>query len=203
MYITNRTNKTIFIDLANTFFIRQGEATPYYVPSSTSSTSGSSSGAGVNLGGITGALGVGGALGSLASGVTVGGSSSSASTTTTYAQRIISIPPMSKKELDPQLFFPTTKTYSNIYVRRYRQVNWVYYNPRFTQKDFKTGDEIIWTEATSPLKFGKFITYSFYEDMHSIQTIKTDFYIQRTLGFRGCKRLTYSEGTIAFTGYVD
>ncbi len=205
MSITNRTNKTIFIDLANTFFIRQNEATPYYIPSSTSSTSGSSSGVGVNLGGITGALGVGGALGSLASGVTVGGSSSSGSTTTTYAQRIVSIPPMSKKELDPHFFFlkavkgectPWFELYT-YGTRGKKGTGEERCFANFRETKLKDGNVLTWTRDNTPCTFGNFITYSFNENMESTKSLKIDFYIQKAVGFRG-DEISIPNGTVVF-----
>ena len=67
--IKNKTNKTIYIDLGNTFFSRGGEAQPYYIPGETHQYKGGTTGASVNMGAVAGALGVGGALGTLANGV--------------------------------------------------------------------------------------------------------------------------------------
>lgn len=83
--LENKTTKTLYIDLGNSFLMRCGQAEPYYVPLSTSQTSGSSGGVGVNLGAVTSAVGIGGALGTLASGVNVGGGTSSSNTTVTYS----------------------------------------------------------------------------------------------------------------------
>ncbi len=203
--IKNRTNKTIFIDLANTFFIRQDEASPYFVPSATSNTTTGSTGVGVNLGGITNAMGVGGALGSLASGVTVGGSKSSSSTTITYSQRIISIPPMSKKELEAQFFFPEVKKYSIVNILENDYTSSAYCEAYFKDENFKAGSEMTWAEDNSPLKFGKFITYSFDESMNSTGTLKIDFYLRKAIGFHSTsstfrrKHIQFSPGTVAFT----
>ena len=71
--VQNKTNKPIYIDLGNSFYISLGQSTCYYVPSSTTTSSSSGGGAGVNLGSVAGALGVGGVVGQLAGGVNVGG----------------------------------------------------------------------------------------------------------------------------------
>ena len=103
--VRNKTNRTLYIDLGNSFFISMGQATCYYVPSSTTTTHGASSGGSVNLGAVTGALGIGGVAGSLANGINVGGGSTNSTTSTTYSQRVIAVPPMSSVNLPPQYFY--------------------------------------------------------------------------------------------------
>lgn len=98
--LQNKSDKTIYVDLGTSYFILGGEAVPYYIPQATSTTKGHGTGASVNLGAIAGAAGIGGAVGTLASGINVGGGQSSSTSTTTYSQRIISIPPMSSKSLE-------------------------------------------------------------------------------------------------------
>ncbi len=81
--IRNKSDRTIYIDLGNTFLTVNDESRCYYTPSSTSVTEGKSSGVGVNLGLVN-----------------VGGGTSSAQTTTTFTQRVIALPPMSAKNLE-------------------------------------------------------------------------------------------------------
>jgi len=99
--LKNKTNKPIYIDLANSYVLQNEQAKPYYVPTATTSSHGGSSGGSVNLGAVASAIGVGGTAGNLASGINVGGSSTNVSTKTTYSQRVVSIPPMSSLSLDP------------------------------------------------------------------------------------------------------
>jgi len=103
--VKNKTSKTLFIDLANTFFSRGDEAQPYYVPTATATSNGRTSGGAVNMGAVAGAIGVGGALGRLAGGVTLGGSNTQTTTTVEYSQRIVSVPPMSSLSLPVMPFF--------------------------------------------------------------------------------------------------
>ena len=86
----NKSNRTIYLDLGNTFYTSAGKSVCYFTPTSTTTTSSSSKGGSVNLGTIADALGVGGIAGTLANGVNVGGGSTNGTSTTTYAQRIIS-----------------------------------------------------------------------------------------------------------------
>ena len=53
--VRNKTKRTLYVDLGNSFFISMGQATCYYVPSSITTTHGASSGGSVNLGARTGA----------------------------------------------------------------------------------------------------------------------------------------------------
>ena len=103
--VRNKTKRTLYVDLGNSFFISMGQAICYYVPSSTTTTHGASSGGSVNLGAVTGALGIGGVAGTLANGINVGGGSTNSTTSTTYSQRIIAVPPMSSVNLPPQYFY--------------------------------------------------------------------------------------------------
>ena len=126
--LKNKTNRTLYVDLGNSFIMRNGVATAYYIPTSTSTSSSSSSGASVNLGAVAGAIGVGGALGTLAGGVNVGGGNTSGSVSTTFSQRVVAVPPMSVKELDNQLLFPDPYKYKacdGLYIDSSRPNNWV------------------------------------------------------------------------------
>lgn len=199
--IKNKTNRTIYIDLANTFFTRGDNAMAYYVPSSSSSSHGSSSGVGVNLGAVAGALGVGGAVGTLASGVNVGGGKSNGTVNTTYSQRVIAIPPMSSKSLDPQLLFIKDGYFSKGLVidSRYPK-NWL---PtfRFDKNMLKNGEKIKYEESESPLTFSFFATYSSSESFEQIQNAKLDLYLRELIGFP--KGSGMYKGFYNYNVYID
>lgn len=188
-YITlkNKTDKTIYIDLGKTFFMRGTESSPYYIPSATSSTSGKEGGIGVNVGNVAQALGIGGSIGTIANGVNVGGGVSSSSTTTTYAQRIIVIPPMSTKQLAPQHIFPMgcESLYSNlIYVQEYDK-NTFSASIKFENKndELKAGETRLFEENNSPINFGSYITYSFDENCTIINHLNAGFYVHEVIGY--------------------
>lgn len=95
--VTNKTDNNLYIDMTNSFRIsRDGIASAFYDGSVYSSNTEKGSGGGLNLGAVTGALGVGGALGTLASGMNVGGGSSSSMQVTKTEQPVVIIPPHSK-----------------------------------------------------------------------------------------------------------
>lgn len=106
--IENKSDKTVYVDLAASFYVDcNGVSHPFFTNSAyTTSQSGSTGGA-VNLGAITGALGVGGTLGSLASGISVGGSSGNGTSVTTQEQQIVVIPSHSASQ------FPISKSVIN------------------------------------------------------------------------------------------
>ena len=186
--VKNKSGKTLYLDLGNTFIMRKGVAMAYYVPSSTSTSNSSSSGMGVNLGAVAGAVGVGGALGTLASGIGVGGSSTSATVNTTYSQRVISVPPMSVKELDVQLMFPNVETYCDGFgIQGY--INDIYcLLPEFsfaTKESgyYNNGETHNFSEETSPVKFGFFVSYSDTENCQNEKKLAFNLYLRQIIGF--------------------
>ncbi len=162
--IRNKSNKTIYIDLGNTFFVKCGESIVYYTPSSTSTGNGQSAGVGVNLGGIGNALGVGGAAGSVLGAIGVGGSSSKTSVTTSYAQRILAVPPMSQKVLDTKIAFPR--------------------GSHFADKKVNIGDSFVFDENNSPINFSSYITYSLIENCAEINSLQLNFYVTQIIGLK-------------------
>lgn len=180
--VKNKTNRTLFVDLGNSFFIRGQEAAPYYIPSATSSTHGKSGGASVNLGAVANAFGVGGVVGSLAGGVNVGGEKSSAATTVTYSQRVISIPPMSSKKLDAQLLF--LPDYKDVYEMKVFSCdytkNWGY-KAYIKDMGLAWGEPRVWGETDSPMRVSTYITYSTNEDLSASNSIRTAWYVRKVI----------------------
>ena len=96
IWIKNKTNKPIIIDLGNSFRVdSDGLSRRYFDQSETTSvSSGKANGGAVNLGPIASALGADGVVGTIASGVSVGGGNSYSATTTYSNERIVVVPPM-------------------------------------------------------------------------------------------------------------
>lgn len=196
--ILNKSDKTIYIDLGNTFFVRNGQSSVYYVPTTTTSTTSTSTGGGVNLGAVTGALGVGGALGTLSKGVTVGGGKTNGTSSTTYSQRIKAIPPKSSLALDPMLLFEKEgKILSGLQNEQFYKDGSIpcFY---FGDDELKCGEILIYSENTSPIKFNSFVSYSFTEDCSQIYNLSANFYLSKIIGF-------YKSGGMgkAFANVVD
>ena len=189
--IKNKTNKTIYIDLGNSYFLRGEWSEAYYVPTVSSTTSGVSSGVGVNLGAVTGAMGVGGSVGKLASGINVGTGNSEYNTTVTYSQRVISIPPKSSKNLDPMVIIPLSKERVDItqffgdcidMKRRARYGSVDYPHLAISGDPVKIGEARDFEDGEVPIKLGTFVTYSFTEDIQAPRKLQSIFSIRRIIG---------------------
>ena len=177
----------LYIDLGNTFFVSMGNAFCYYVPTSTTTTNSSSNGGSVNLGSIAGALGVGGAAGTLASGINVGGGSSSSTTSTTYAQRVIALPPMSYVDLPAQFMFEHKLGVISKGLVSEFQVVYLYYPevkfPKNSEKGpMKFGDRYFYTEEQSPVNFSCVVSYSFAENCSSLNSMTSNLYLKELIG---------------------
>lgn len=95
--IQNNTNKTMYVDLGESYVVKDGLAQRIYSNSVITDTKSNSDGSSVNLGAITGALGIGGFVGNVASGINVGGGTSKGKSVQTMEERYISIPPQSTR----------------------------------------------------------------------------------------------------------
>ena len=182
--VQNLTSKMIFLDLANTFLMRNGESTAYYIPSSTSSTTTTSTGASVNLGAVAGAMGIGGAAGMVANGVTVGGGKTKGTINTVYSQRIISIPPMSTKKLAFHEFFPYG-TQSGLFKGGfiYGVINNKLKCAQTTEKiDISVGETKSWEQIDSPQTFGFHLAYSFDETCEQTNSMFVNMFMKSMTG---------------------
>lgn len=184
--VRNKTNRTLYIDLGNSFFISMGQATCYYVPSSTTTTHGASRGGSVNLGAVTGALGIGGVAGALANGINVGGGSTNSTTSTTYSQRVISLPPMSSVNLPPQYFYGKEErtVTKGLLQDKYSTDNIMRIAfPKDSEKGpMRFGDRYSYTGDNSPLQFSCVIAYSTDETCLSTKSITSFLYLRELIG---------------------
>lgn len=190
--LKNKTNSTIYIDLGNSFLAENSESKALYIPTATSTTSTTSSGASVNMGAVAGALGVGGSVGSLASGVNVGGGSSSATSKTTFSQRIVAIPPMSSKTLDDlyigegtgfvnkQWFFDyhILKPYASYFIQNGYATQ---KKDTYQLKDMNRGAiiDIPLIEGINPLSV--FVTYSTNESFSKSESLRLIFFLKQIM----------------------
>ena len=191
----NKTNKRLYVDLASCFYIECDNAQALYVPSSTSSGESSTSGGSVNLGSITGALGIGGALGTLASGISVGGANTSTNTTTVYSQRIVTIPPMASISINKIPLYATR--YIGAYWRdRLHSKILSKYLPFFVSFGVLKKGSYDYTVRRGKLKRGQtvdipripgnelsvHITYSTDEKFTNTHSMRTNFYFSQLVG---------------------
>lgn len=98
----NTSDKTIYLDLGSSTFRRYTTASTFYTNTSTTITKGKEGGGSVNLGPVADVVGIGGVVGTLASGVSVNGGLTSEKSTTVYAERVITIAPHTTYNLPSQ-----------------------------------------------------------------------------------------------------
>lgn len=217
--VSNKSDRTVYIDLAKCFFVRMGQPQCYYMPSATSTTSTSSSGVGVNLGAVAGALGISGVAGTLASGVNVGGGGSKGSTTVTYAQRMLTVPPHTTVKLEPQYLWGMLNTVETVFpgfsyglFRGYKYFR----KSRFCfPKDdpegpLLNGQHLEYDAATSQINVSVLVAYSFSEDVSASRTLSAHLYLKDLVGHH--KKLTdkidggqvnFAPGTLGFYAELD
>ena len=186
--VKNLTEKTIYIDLGNSFFIRGDQASAYYTPSATTVSNTSGSGVGVNAGAVAGALGIGGSVGKLASGINVGGGSSSTTTNVTYSQRVIAIPPMSSKKLDYQFLFDGYSCNGLVVSRpskhRPLYTTFTFKDEKGKKYDYQVGETHSYSEENAPLRFSLVLSYSYTEHCSLTKSMKVNMYSEQILGFK-------------------
>lgn len=200
--LTNKTDKTIYIDKGNCFRVSSdGSSYTYYEPSEqTTVTVGGNSGASMNMGAVTGALGIGGIAGQIAGGLNVGGGSSHSTSTTYNQQRILAIPPHSFRYLTEDKFVQTQKgSLQNMNTPKYKTVE---YSERFLfmpipieqlgiQKDaLHEGEVCTFTETDLPWNRKYTITYSTSETFNTYSSLQCDVYIKEVIGSRSPKNQT-------------
>ena len=159
-----------------------GQAICYYVPSSTTTTHGASSGGSVNLGAVTGALGIGGVAGTLANGINVGGGSTNSTTSTTYSQRVIAVPPMSSVNLPPQYFYGKEDRTVTKGLKSYYGHMLIMFPKNSEKGPMRFGDRYSYTDDNSPLQFSCVIAYSTDETCLSTKSITSSLYLRELIG---------------------
>lgn len=174
--VINKTDENVYIDLANSFKIDdKGNSEPYYSNKTYTVNSSSSAGAGVNLGAVAGALGVGGAIGTLASGINVGGGKTGGTSVTETAERFMIIPPhgtitmplskqQNKKSFEdlPERFDPTRSPSTlDIRINEYRD---------------------LWTEENTISTYRRIITYSTNPNFSTFKKLNFGIYLKGALG---------------------
>lgn len=173
--LRNTSTRTIYVDLGDSFFTRNGEANAMYIPTATTTSSSTSQGVGVNLGAVANAMGVGGAVGTLAQGVNVGGGTTAGTSSTTYSQRIIAIPPKSSKLIERYNLLNPNDKYSFFECTNVHRL-------LYTKKNINIDERIIFNEEESPLQFATFITFSYNENCAEKQFLNTELYLKEVLG---------------------
>lgn len=181
--LTNKTSDIIYVDLASSFVMdSDGTYHSYYSGTTTSVSQGGSSGGSLNLGSIASAVGIGGAVGTVAGGVNVGGGSSNSNTTTYANERVIMIPPHGKYVLSKQdfeLIKPHFGGYWDILIKSLGE--------SFCGTDvkgLKVGEYKTYTEEDTPASKSYLVSYSKSPDFKSTKQVKFGVYVKDAIGKR-------------------
>lgn len=189
--ITNKSNKTIYIDKANCFRIGHDGSSYCYFDASKQLTvnQGGGSGGSLNLGSVAGALGVGGAVGQIAGGVNVGGASTHSVSKSFSQQRILAIPPHANKNLSEEKWVKT----KSAGVFNYEQGEFIEQAEKFwfdcksseiglRRGIVNNGGSLIFYENDSPIKREYIITYSADETFQNYSSLKIELFLHQLIG---------------------
>lgn len=181
--LKNKSLQTLYVDLGNTFRIDENnQYKVYYDTKQTTITHNSGSGMGLNVGSATNVLGIGGAVGTIANGVIIGGGRSHSSSTTYSKQRVVAIPPQATMILE-KCEWEHVKG-----AALYKVENCVYksYCEGFNYKRLKFlihDNEIQeFSVYNSPCKYTYTITYSQYENFSQWQALNITVYARLLCG---------------------
>lgn len=182
--VKNNTDNTIYLDLGNTFYTMLGTPACYYVPSSTINTSVSSSGGAVNIG----------------AGISLGGASTNSSTSVAYSQRVVAIPPMATRELEPMFMFNLDGSYlgSKVYgmimnnqFSGYGSREWVM-NLDKDQKLQET-QKFSYTAETSPITFSFMVSYSMTEDCTATKSLTLNYFLKDIVAYKSASSMSINQ----------
>jgi len=183
--LKNKSNKILYIDQGASYAMFNVYSQLYYVPTATSTTQGTSSGVSVNMGAVAGALGVGGPIGTLASGVNVGGGDSKSSTQITFSQRVIAIPPKGWVTLPTQnldrlsMVSPYLPYFLKNNIMKEMKLSY-----RFEFNNFKCGQKYNIPPINDLNPMTVHITYSLDENISSSRNLHIEFYLRQIMGTR-------------------
>lgn len=174
--VQNKSDENIYIDLANSFKIDdKGNSKPYYTNKTYTTNASSSSGGGLNVGAVTGALGVGGAIGTLANGVNVGGGKTNGTTVTETEERILIVPPHAAATL------PLEKRAENKSITEVPEE--FLPHTRLSGLDLKLHEyKDICTEQNTTSIYRRIITYSTSPDFATYKRLKIGIFLKGALG---------------------
>ena len=187
--IMNKTSQTIYLDKANTFRIEpNGSYYCYYNLQQTTVNQGSGSGASLNLGAVTGALGIDGVANTLAQGVNVGRGQETSVSTTYIDQRVVAIPPHGKMILskdNPIVIKRTTLGYDKFKMDSFSEDFANVQMPSLQRGEYK-----MYSEQDTPATKRYILKYSLDPEFKSSKQLEFGVYIKEAIG--NGKRL-YSE----------
>lgn len=208
--VKNKSTKVVYVDLGNSFFIRNEEPLCYYVPSSTTVTNGQVVGGSVNIGAISGVAGTG-RIGAALASVSVGGANMSSQSSTVYSQRVLAIPPLASITMTRvPMFNYGSNAYTDIfYVKSYNTSGLIdssgdvfafVHKSKYGVGGMDKGEINNYSEENSPIKFTLFLSYSFNEDFSDTKQGYANFYVSKIIA---AKRYFKWSGKELSTKFMD
>jgi len=132
----------------------------------------------VNLGAATSALGIGGIVGTLANGVSIGGGNSISTSTVTQAERVLRLPPFAEQVFSTQLYRPGMSG-----LGWKKSCSWKVIDAMtMSNPNIAVGEVVDYTPETSPLKFQIYLKYAVSETFTSTNNIVLPFYVNLLVG---------------------
>ena len=185
--IKNKTSQTLYIDRGNCFrVINDGRNKCYYdISQQVTVNQGGGSGVSIGLGSVASAIGIGGAVGQIAGGVSVGGGSNYSTSTSHNIQRVVAIPPYGTSNLSDEIRVERKRSKygdfinideAEIFGRGEMGLD------KYRKRGVKVGETIRYTEIDSPWKCNYYITYSNKENFGSYSTVNVELYLHEIIG---------------------
>lgn len=181
--LKNKSTQTIYVDLGNTFRVDEdGQYKVYYDTKQTTIGHNSGSGVSLNIGSVSNVLGIGGAVGTLANGVSVGSGKGHSTSTTYTKQRIVAIPPQATMVIE-RCEWEHVKG-----AALYKEENCVYKSYCEGFNYYRLGhvihenEEQHFTFDDSPCKYMYTITYSLSETFDKWEALRINVYASLLCG---------------------
>jgi len=176
--IENKSTEFVYIDLGKCFIIRNGNPEPLWTNTKTYDTKGKSTSGSVNVGTIANVLGVGGVVGDLANGISIGGGNNNSKTVETSSPRVEPLPPMSNKKI--QIILPKENSFDKVISDYYKSKelrSYFYWKTKLPK-----GESMGFNKENSPIVFSSLINYSLTESCDSSKNIINNFYANKMTG---------------------
>lgn len=177
--IENATTKLLFFDLAQCFIIRNKKAEMFWDNTQNIRTSGSNKGGTMHIGSITNALGVGGVVGTLANGLTIGGETNSSISTITQNERVLRIPPLSEEIIRIPIY---SKSLDHFGYKVTTNLSWEGSSFYYLNPGILKGECLNFTLNNTPLQLSIFLTYSKTEGFEEEKNMSFNLYVDKLVG---------------------
>lgn len=212
--VKNKTDKNIYIDLGNCFAVEDsGYFRSFYDGTTQKSVNnGTVNGGTINLGSVTSALGVGGTVGTLANGITLGGGSQNSLTTTYINERFLTIPPhgVSYVSVYKAAQIKQGGPFSSAKFETLTLGEWFNSVPVscFKRGLVQKGGVNTYNENNSPYKRDYIITYSDDPNFSSYSKVKFTVFLHQIIGtyvsfiYRGKTRTIYEALSEVISNYT-